>query len=226
MAVMTVTRTTIGKKVLMAVTGLIWIGFLFFHMFGNTKAFFGAEYFNHYAEALREFGAPVLAHGQFLFLFRIVTVTALAVHIWMAVSLTRRNLTSRGSRYAVHKKVHADAASLTMRYGGIAIALFLLFHLAQFTWGVEAVLPSYQEGMPYENMIAGFSSLPVTLLYLVALVFVGLHLYHGTWSMFQTLGLNNSRSTTGLHWFALALAVIIAGGFALVPLAVTFGYLS
>ena len=227
MAVMTATRTTIGKKILMAVTGLVWIGFLFFHMYGNTKAFYGAEYFNHYAEALREFGAPVFGHLHFLTLLRIVVVVALVVHVWLAITLSLRNLQSRGSdRYAVKKSVQADRPALTMKWGGLAIGFFVLFHLAQYTWGWTAILPTFERGLAYENMIAGFSFVPNVILYLLALIFLAAHLYHGTWSTFQTLGLNNSRTTSSIRIFAVALALVIAGGFAVVPLAVIFGVLS
>ncbi|MGL4647806.1 MAG: succinate dehydrogenase cytochrome b subunit, partial [Caldilineaceae bacterium] len=116
--------------------------------------------------------------------------------------------------------------ALTMRFGGIAILLFIIYHLMQFTWGVSAVLPSFDRENPYANMIAGFSFWPNVVFYLIALAFLGLHLFHGFWSMFQTLGLNNRSTTRPLHVAAIALAVIVAGGFALVPLAVTFGLLA
>lgn len=227
MAVMTVTRTTIGQKVLMAVTGLIWIGFLLLHMYGNLHAFAGAAAFNAYAEFLRTFGEPILGPRYFLTLLRVVTVVALITHIFLATKLSLRNYTSRGSnRYAAKKSVQADAAALTMKWGGLAIAFFVLFHLMQFTWGVKAVLPTFVRGEAYQNMVAGFSNPVTTILYLIALVALGMHLYHGSWSMFQTLGWNNSHTTRPLSWLALAIALVIALGFAMVPLAVTFGYLS
>lgn len=226
MAVMTAYRTSVGKKVLMAVTGIIWIGFLFFHMYGNTKAFNGAEYFNHYAEALREFGAPVFGHLHFLTLLRILVTISLLVHAYFGITLWLRNRASRGTEgYTLHRKVEADLAGKSMRYGGIAIALFVLYHLAQFTWGVRATLPSFERGLAWENMVAGFMNPVNVIIYLIALVFLGLHLYHGAWSMFQTLGLNNRSTSPWIHGFALALAIIIAGGFSLVPLAVLFGVL-
>lgn len=227
MAVMTAYRTSVGKKVLMAVTGLIWIGFLFFHMYGNTKAFKGAEYFNHYAEALRDFGAPVLGHMHFLIIMRTVVTIALLVHAYYGITLWLRNRASRGATgYNLHRKVEADLAGKTMRYGGVAIALFVIYHLMQFTWGVKATLPTFERGAAYENMVAGFMNPVNVIIYLAALVFLGLHLYHGAWSMFQTLGLNNRDTRRWIHGFALVLAIVVAGGFALVPLAVTFGILT
>ncbi len=227
MAVLTVTRTTIGQKVLMAVTGLIWIGFLVLHMYGNLKAFGGALAFNSYAEHLRTFGEPILGDRYFLTLLRVVTMVALITHILLAVRLSARNYVSRGNnRYAARKSVQADAAALTMKWGGLAIAFFIVFHLMQFTWGVKAVLPAFVRGDAYENMVAGFSNPVNTVLYLVALVALGLHLYHGSWSMFQTLGWNNAHTTRPLSWLALAIALVVGIGFALVPLAVTFGFMS
>ena len=147
MAVLTVTRTTIGQKVLMAVTGLIWIGFLVLHMYGNLKAFGGAAAFNSYAQQLRTIGEPILGDRYFLTLLRVVTMVALITHILLAVRLSARNYVSRGNnRYAARKSVQADAAALTMKWGGLAIAFFVLFHLMQFTWGVKAVLPAFVRG--------------------------------------------------------------------------------
>lgn len=226
MAVMTITRTTIGQKILMAVTGVIWIGFLALHMWGNTKAFWGPIVFDNYAHHLRTFGEPILEEGQFLMAFRIVTVVALLTHVFLAYSLSVRNMQSRGQRYAVTKSVQATRASLTMKWGGIAIAIFLFYHLMMFTWGVKAVLPEFDRATPYNNMIAGFSNPVIVILYLLALVAVGMHLYHGAWSMFQTIGWNSFRSNRGLHILAWAVALVIGIGFALVPLAVTLGIIT
>lgn len=226
MAVMTVSRTTIGQKVLMAVTGLIWIGFLVLHMYGNTKAFAGEQVFNAYAEHLRTFGEPVLGYLQFLIAFRIITVVALITHMYLAYALTRRAFAGRGQRYAVKKSVQADYAALTMRWGGVAIALFLLYHLMQYTWGVRAVLPGFNRENAFANMVAGFQNPLNVVIYMVALVALGMHLYHGFWSMFQTLGLNNRNTTRPLHYLSIALALLIAVGFAVVPLSVAFGLIA
>jgi succinate dehydrogenase / fumarate reductase cytochrome b subunit len=113
-----------------------------------------------------------------------------------------------------------------MKWGGVAIALFLVFHLMQFTWGVRAVLPEFDRSTPYANMIAGFQSWPTVIIYMLALFAVGMHLYHGTWSVFQTVGWNNYRTTRPLGLIALAVALVVSVGFALVPLAVIFGILT
>lgn len=220
-------KTTIGKKVIMALSGVIWIGFVAGHMFGNLKIFTGAEHFNEYAEGLRTFGEPFLAYGQALWLIRFVLIFAIVSHIWAALSLWSRNRHARETRYAQHRKLHANAATLTMIYGGVAIFLFIIYHLLQFTLGTPGVHPDFDPSDPYSNVIIGFQSysfIPV-IIYLVALVALAFHLYHGSWSMFQTLGLNNKTYDGSLHVLAWLVAIIISAGFATVPLAVVFGIL-
>lgn len=227
MAVVAVTRTAIGKKVLMALTGVVWVGFLVMHMYGNLKVFLGPEAFDHYAHSLRTFGEPILMYGHFLFAFRVLTVVAFVVHVYLAFDLTRRNIISRGNdRYVVKKSVQADPAALTMRYGGVFILLFVIYHLAQFTWGVKATLPEYEFGTAYANLLAGFQHWYNVLFYLVALFFLALHLYHGVWSVFQTFGINNRSTTKWIHLFSLIFAVGLTLGFAAVPLGIFFGFVS
>jgi succinate dehydrogenase / fumarate reductase, cytochrome b subunit len=218
---LTLHNTSIGKKVIMAITGLIWVGFVFFHMYGNTKAFGGAEYFNHYAEGLRQVGAPIFGRLHLLTVARSVLTISVLAHIWAAYTLAQQARKARPQEYMVKKTVQATRASMTIRYGAIAIVLFLVYHLAHFTWGW--VHPEFIPGDPYHNLVTGFQFLPNVAIYLVALAALGMHLYHGTWSMFQTLGLNNARTTGLIRLFALVLAVITAVGFATVPLAVMVG---
>ncbi len=220
MAVMTLTRSSIGKKVIMAVTGVIWVGFLFFHMYGNLKVFQGAEYFNHYAESLRSLGAPVFSHLHLLTLLRIVVTGAVGLHVWAALSLYNAARTARPQSYEMKKIVAANYASITMRYGGVVIFLFILYHLAQFTWGW---LGHFTRGLAYENLVTGFQNPLNVIFYLLALTALGFHFFHGTWSMFQTLGFNNKKYDRSLRGLALGLALIIPGGFAVVPLSVMFG---
>ncbi len=220
-AVMTLTRSSIGKKVIMAVTGLVWIGFVFFHMYGNLKAFGGAEYFNHYAESLRELGAPIFARLHLLILLRIIVTVSVILHVWAAVTLTQTAWKARPQSYEMKRIVQANYASITMRYGGAVIFFFLIYHLAHFTWGW---LPGrFVRGDAYGNLVAGFQNPFNVVLYLVAVTALGFHLYHGTWSLFQTLGFNNQQYDKGLRGFALLLALVIAVGFAVVPLSVMFG---
>ncbi len=227
MAVLTVARTHIGKKVLMAVTGLVWVGFLVMHMYGNLKVFQGPEAFDHYAHSLRTFGEPILMYGHFLTAFRLVTVVAFVVHVYLAFDLTKNNIVARGSdRYVAKKTVQANYAAMTMRYGGVFILLFVIYHLMQFTWGVKATLPEYEFGAAYANLVYGFQHWYNVLFYLVALVFLALHLYHGVWSVFQTFGINNRNTTKWIHLIALLFAVGLCVGFAVVPLGVFFGYVT
>lgn len=226
MAVMTLTRSTIGKKVIMAVTGLVWVGFLVFHMYGNLKVFQGAAYFNEYSEGLRHIGHPIFGAHHLLWVARLVLLGAVVLHVWAAIDLTRAARRARPDSYAVKKRVQADYASVTMRYGGAAIFFFLLYHLAHFTWGVRAVHPDFIHGDAYHNLVVGFQNPVNVILYLVALVAVGLHLYHGSWSMFQTLGFNNQKYDSSLRGLALALGVLIPLGFATAPLSVLFGFVT
>ena len=217
--------STIAKKVIMALTGLVWIGFVFFHMYGNLKVFNGAEYFNHYAEALRSLGAPVFSHLHLLTLLRIVVVISLILHVWAAYSLTRQAQKARSTKYEVKRTVAANYASITMRYGGTVILLFILFHLADLTWGVEALSPDFDRLDPYMNVISSFQNPLVVLFYLLALTALGFHLYHGTWSMLQTLGILSQKYDKVVRICGLLLALVITLGFAIVPLAVLFGVL-
>jgi succinate dehydrogenase / fumarate reductase cytochrome b subunit len=207
----------------MALTGLVGIGFVLFHMYGNLKAFQGADYFNEYSHALRELGHPVFGDLHLLWLFRIVLLASVVLHVWAALSLYLQNVKARPEKYAVRKRVQADYASVTMKYGGVAIFLFLLFHLAQLTWGVRAVHSDFVLGDPYHNVVAAFQSVPVTLLYLVALVALGFHLYHGTWSLLQTLGWLDQRWDRPIRALGLVLALVIPIGFSLVPISVQIG---
>lgn len=227
MAVMTLTRSTIGKKVIMAVTGLVWIGFLAFHMYGNLKVYQGAAYFDHYAESLRELGAPLFSHLHLLTVIRIVVTVSVLAHIWAAISLTKAARNARPQNYEAKRIVQANYASITMRYGGVVIALFLLYHLAHFTWGLIPIPPGgFVKGAAYANLVGGFQSIFNVAFYLLAVAALGMHLYHGSWSMFQTLGFNNQKYDSTLRGLALALGILIPVGFAIVPLSVLFGFVT
>ena len=221
-------RSSIGKKVIMAVTGLIGIGYVIMHMYGNLKAFLGREYFNEYAEGLRELGAPIFGHAHLLWIARLVLLAAVVLHVWAAWSLYQESQQARTSRYAKHTKLQASPAALYIRVGGVILLIFIIIHLMHITWGVPGVHPDFRWDDAYHNVVLGFQSyayLPA-IFYLVAMVALGFHLYHGTWSMFQTLGLNNQVYTKPLRLLSLILAIVIAVGFALVPLAVMFGIVS
>jgi succinate dehydrogenase / fumarate reductase cytochrome b subunit len=219
-------RSSIGKKALMALTGLIWIGYVVAHMYGNLKAFQGGEHFNEYAEGLRYLGAPIFGYLHLLTVARIGLVATILIHIWAAWSLFVMARSARPASYASRRVVQANYASVSMRFGGLVILLFILFHLAHLTWGIGPVHSDYIRGDAYHNLIIGFRSIPVVIIYLIALAALALHLYHGTWSMFQTLGLNDSNWDTPYRVLALLLAIVVPVGFAVVPLAVQFGFIA
>lgn len=215
-------RTTVGKKVLMAGSGIILVLYVLLHMFGNLKVYWGPEKFNAYAEWLREFGAPLLGHGQFLWAFRLLLGAAVGIHIWAAVSLTRRSWAARGSRYKKTPHEEFDYASRTMRWGGVIIFLFVAYHLAHFTWGNAH--PDFVTGDVYHNFVTGFQAWPVSALYILCMLVIGLHLYHGVWSGFQTLGLDNPRYKSYRRGFAAGLALVVVIGNISFPVAVLTGW--
>jgi succinate dehydrogenase / fumarate reductase cytochrome b subunit len=214
-------RTSVGKKVAVAVTGIIGVGFVFAHMVGNLKAFLGPEDLNHYGEFLRDMGEPIFPRSYVLWGMRIVLLLAVTIHIVLTAQLAMQSRKARPVRYEHTKAVNKNPAARTMRWGGATILIFLLFHLADFTWG--AANPGFVRGDVYRNLVAGFERPAVTALYLAGMVALGMHLYHGTWSVFQTLGVNQTRWDKPIRRGATTLAVVIAGGYSLVPLAVVFG---
>jgi len=224
--VFTLPRSSIGKKVIMAVTGLIWVGFVTFHMYGNLKIFEGQEYFNAYSEGLRMLGAPLFGHGHLLFVARLALIGSLLAHIWAAVTLSMKAREARPKNYALKKSVQATFASLYIRWGGVAIFFFVLFHLAHLTWGIPGIHNNFVHGDPFSNVVNGFRGGPAIVLYYVALIALSLHLYHGVWSMFQTLGLNSRAYSPIIRTVALALAIVVPLGFALPPLAVVMGFVT
>lgn len=221
-------RTSIGKKVIMALTGVIGIGFVIVHMYGNLKVFGGAEYFNTYSEGLRGLGAPVFGHSHLLWISRLVLLGAVVLHVWAAWSLYQESRHSRATKYIKYTPIQASPAALYIRVGGVILLLFIIFHLMHFTWGVPGIHPDFSETDVYHNVVVGFTSygyLPA-IFYLVAMAALGLHLYHGTYSLFQTLGANNQSHAKSLRAFSLFLAIVVSLGFAIVPLAVIFGLVS
>jgi succinate dehydrogenase / fumarate reductase cytochrome b subunit len=226
-AVINLYRTSIGKKVVMAITGVIGIGFVILHMYGNLKVFVGPEYFNAYSEGLRGLGAPIFGHTHLLWIGRLVLLAAVVLHVWAAWSLYQESQRARGVKYISHTKVQASPAALYIRVGGVILFIFLILHLMHFTWGVPGIHPDFSQTDVYRNVVVGFQSygyLPA-ILYLVAMTALGFHLYHGTSSLFQTLGIND-HGNKSLRAVSLCLAILIAIGFAIVPLAVLLGLIS
>ena len=215
-------RSAVGKKWVMALTGIMLIGFVFAHAVGNLKVYLGAEDFNHYGEFLRELLVPIVPRTVALWLLRIGLVFAFGFHIHAAYGLTRMNHRANGPGYQRSRDFQAaNAASRSMRWTGIIVALFLVFHLADLTWG--AANPDFVRGDPYRNFVATFSRPGVAFIYLVANIALGIHLFHGAWSMFQSLGLNNPRWNIWRRYFAIAFAVVITVGNVSMPLLITTG---
>lgn len=214
-------RSTIGKKYVMAITGLIWFGYLIVHLWGNLKIYAGPQFLNEYGGFLRTVGEPFFGTSQVLWLARIVLIPAFVVHIWAALALTSRDRASRPHAYAMRKNLESTIASRTMIYGGLFILLFVIYHVLDFTLGT--VNPSFEEGNIYHNVVASFRVWPVALFYVLAMLAVGLHLFHGIWSMFQTLGWNTARANRLIRNFATFGAVVLTAGNVSIPVAVLTG---
>ncbi|MEN8651840.1 succinate dehydrogenase [Streptomyces sp. 21So2-11] len=212
--------STVGKKTVMAVSGLIMLMYLVAHMAGNLKIFFGAGEFNGYAHWLRTLGAPVLHYEWGLWVVRVVLLAAVVLHGVAAYQLSRRDLGARPSKY-VHKRRRASYATHTMRWGGIILALFIVWHLLDLT--TLTVNENAQHGRPYENVVATFSTWYGNVIYIVAMLAVGLHIQHGFWSAAQTLGVGSAARERSLKITANVLALVLTAGFISVPVAVMTG---
>ncbi|MBT2489962.1 succinate dehydrogenase cytochrome b subunit [Streptomyces sp. ISL-96] len=212
--------STVGKKTVMAVSGLIMLMYLVAHMLGNLKIFFGSGEFNAYAHWLRTMGEPLLHYEWALWIVRVVLLAAVVMHGVAAYQLSRRDIKARPSKY-VHKRRRASYATRTMRWGGIILALFIVWHLLDLT--TLTVNENAQPGRPYENVVATFSTWYGNVIYLVAMLAVGLHIRHGFWSAAQTLGVGNARRDRILKTMANGLALVLTAGFISVPVAVMTG---
>ncbi|HLI26318.1 MAG TPA: succinate dehydrogenase cytochrome b subunit [Chloroflexota bacterium] len=214
-------HTSVGKKILMAVTGLVLFGFVFLHMVGNLKIYFGREEINTYSEFLRVVGYPLVPHEYALWAARLVLLACVALHIWAAYEVSRQDLAARPVGYAQRKYLAATYASRTMRWSGVIIGLFVVYHLLHYTTGT--LHPRFVPGDVYGNMVIGFQNPLASAVYIVAMIFLGLHLYHGVWSMAQTLGWRSRRSDRLWRGFASLMAVGITLGYISIPIAVLLG---
>jgi succinate dehydrogenase / fumarate reductase cytochrome b subunit len=211
--------STIGRKVVMAVTGVVLFGFVFVHMLGNLQMFLpDHEAINHYGRFLRE-----MLHGGGIWASRAVLLAAVVLHIGAAWSLTRTNWKARPVPYKVVTPDASTYASRTMRWSGPILALFIVYHLLHFTVGT--VHPAFVDGDVYRNVVVGFSVWPVSLFYVIAMVALGLHLRHGVWSMLQTIGVSHPRWNRARNLAASVFTLVIVLGFISVPLAVLAGVL-
>ena len=217
--------TVVGKKVVMAVTGLVLVGFVIAHMLGNLKIFLGAEAIGAYAVFLRTMGEPLFPYSLLLWVARIVLLACVALHITAAVQLTRMNWAARPQGYDTKRSIATTYAARTMRWSGVILALFIVYHLLHLTAGVVSFQPGeFVHLSVYDNVVAAFSVWYVALFYVVAMACLCLHLSHGIWSMLQTLGLNNARTTWALQIVSRGVALVMFVGFISVPVAVLAGW--
>jgi succinate dehydrogenase / fumarate reductase, cytochrome b subunit len=218
--------TMVGKKIVMAVTGVVLVGFVIAHMLGNLKIFRGAETINTYAVFLRTMGEPLFPYSGALWIARIVLLACVALHITAAVHLTRMNWAARPHGYDTKDSIATTYAARTMRWSGVILVLFIVYHLLHLTAGAVGFRPGqFHHLSVYNNVLAGFSVWYVSLFYIVAMACLCLHLDHGIWSMLQTLGVNNARTTSALKVLSRTLALIVFVGFISVPVAVLAGWL-
>jgi succinate dehydrogenase / fumarate reductase, cytochrome b subunit len=223
-------RSTIMYKAAMAVTGLIMVLYLLVHMYGNLKVFAGKKAFDDYAHHLRELGEPILPHTGALWTIRVVLLASVLIHIYAAFKLwyraNRATVRHRGRRYqSRHNRqgVQRTYSSFTLRWGGVVIALFVVYHLLHLTWNL--IHPGGASTSPYDRVISGFQVWWVTLSYTVALLAVGFHLRHGIWSALANLGRNTSvRRRRHLNLLAIAVASVITVGFLVPPFTILFGW--
>jgi succinate dehydrogenase / fumarate reductase, cytochrome b subunit len=213
--------SSVFKKIVMAVSGIVMLLYLVAHVVGNLKAFSGRDAFNDYSAWIRTVGNPAVPGETTLWVIRIVLLVAVVAHFWAAVSLWRQAKRARPQSYVTKKSVAQSYASRTMRWGGVIVLLFIIWHILDLTTGT--VNPEGHDTTPYDRLVASFSNPFSTAFYAVAVILLGMHLRHGIWSATQTLGQSNRRREKTVSLFALAFATVLTLGFLLVPFSVLFG---
>ncbi|NIN72245.1 MAG: succinate dehydrogenase [Gemmatimonadetes bacterium] len=212
--------STVGKKMVMAVTGVFLVLFVIGHMIGNLQVYLGPEPLNHYAELLRELG-----HGGLIWVFRGAMLGAVGLHVWAATALTLGSWAARPTGYRRRQQYQESTyASRTMRWGGPLLLIFIIYHLLHFTTGQAH--GDFVVGDVYHNVVTGFGVWWVSGFYILAQLALGLHLYHGVWSMLQTLGLSHASYNRMRTVIALLIALVIAIGNISIPVAVLTGVVS
>lgn len=220
-------QTTVAMKILMALTGLFLVFFVLAHMYGNLKMFAGPEAYNNYAEHLRVLGEPILPRMGALWILRVLLLASVFVHMWSAFSLWFRARRARGANaYVARRSVAVSYAVRTMRWGGVIIVAFVIFHLAHFTWLRIEIGGDYQTLSPYERMVVSFEQWWLWLLYGVVMVLLAMHVRHGAWSAMATLGANKQRRERAINLAAYAIAAALVIGFMLPPTAILVGIIN
>jgi succinate dehydrogenase / fumarate reductase cytochrome b subunit len=212
-------RSSLGLKIVMALTGIVLFGFVIGHMVGNLQIYLGREAFNHYAELLRALG-----HGMLLWVARAGMLVAVTLHIWSAWRLTLMNNAARPVGYRETERRESTYASRTMRWSGVILLFFIVYHLLHLTIGEHAVHAQFVHGDAYHNFVTGFQNPLVSGFYILAMLALGLHLYHGAWSFMQTLGLSHPRYNHLRYAFAALITLVILAGNISFPVAVLTGY--
>jgi succinate dehydrogenase / fumarate reductase cytochrome b subunit len=210
----------------MAVTGLVLIAFLLVHMYGNLKMFLGPESFDHYAEWLQvDILYPLIPKGWFIWLFRAVLLLCVVLHMYSAITLWLRAKKATPDSYAVRSKLAQTHSSMAMRWGGVVLAGFLVFHILQFT--AKMTLPSgYAGESAYARVVAEFGLWWMVAFYALWLLAIALHIRHGFWSAFSTLGANTSpKAERVLNALAWCVALLLYLGFMVMPVSVFFGWI-
>ena len=212
---------SVVKKAVMAVSGIIMVLYLIAHVVGNLKAFSGREAFNDYSAWIRTVGNPAVPGETTLWIIRIVLLVAVVAHFWAAISLWRQAKRARPQAYVTKKSVAQSYASRTMRWGGVIVLLFIIWHILDLTTGT--VNPDGHDTTPYDRLVASFSNPFSTAFYAIAVILLGMHLRHGIWSATQTLGQSNKRRERTVNAFAIAFSTALIAGFLIVPFSVLFG---
>ena len=210
--------SSVGRKVVMAITGVVLWGFVTVHMLGNLTSYMGAEAMNHYAEFLH-----TMIHGMGIWVFRAVLLAAVLLHAWAALSLTLSNYAARPVGYRAQQHQAATWASRTMRWSGVILAVFIVYHLLHLTTGT--VHPDFIKGDAYHNFVTGFRVPGVAAFYIVAQLCLGLHMWHGVWSFTQSLGWAHPRYNTLRRGFAYVLTILVVGVNISYPVAVLTGFI-
>jgi succinate dehydrogenase / fumarate reductase cytochrome b subunit len=212
---------SVVKKAVMAVSGIIMILYLIAHMIGNLHAYEGADSFNEYSHWIRTIGEPAVPEQTLLWIIRLVLLASVVAHFWAAISLWRQARRARPVAYVTKKRVQQSFASRTVRWGGVILLLFIIWHILDLTLG--AVNPAGGDSTPYERLVASFQNIPITAFYVLSMVLLGLHLRHGVFAATQTLGQTNRRRERAVNAIAYAVSGVITVGFLLVPLSIAFG---
>jgi succinate dehydrogenase / fumarate reductase cytochrome b subunit len=214
--------TSIGKKLVVAITGLMMYGFIIGHMLGNLKAFGGATALDQYAEMLREIGAQFLGNTTFLWIARVTLIVAVVLHVATIIQLVKRNRSGQPTR-KIRRRNASTLAAKWMAVSGTLILVFIVIHLAQFTFGWinihEPGTEGFETGAVYSNIWGAFNVWWVALFYVAMMAMVCMHVYHGAWSMFQTLGLDAPDRNKLIRTGVSVLAIILFVGFSAVPIA-------